>query len=183
MKVSELMAKHVEFVEADATIQDTAALMGELDVGALPIGTAEDLKGVITDRDILYRVVAEGKDPRRIPVIQVATKLVFSCKPEDDLSVAMDLMASQNVRRLPVLDDAQRVTGWITLSDISRHLLVESEVVQGALTQITDRVAPGDADADATSVTEPLRGSAARGSAQPPSEAAVAPPGNAGTGG
>jgi CBS-domain-containing membrane protein len=57
----------------------------------------------------------------------------------------MDLMASQNVRRLPVLDDAQRVTGWITLSDLSRHLLVESKMIQGALTEITDRVAAGKA--------------------------------------
>ena len=140
MKVADLMAKHVEFIEADASVQEAASLMGELDVSALPIGTAEDLKGVITDRDILYRVVAEGKDPRRTAVLQVATKLVFSCKPEDDLSVAMNLMASQNVRRLPVLDDAQHVTGWITLSDLSRHLLVQSEVVQNALRDITDKV-------------------------------------------
>jgi CBS domain-containing protein len=134
------MAKHVEFIDATATVQDAASLMGELDVSALPIGTPDDLKGVITDRDILYRVVAEGKDPRRTEVLQVATKTIFSVKPEDPISNAMDLMASQNVRRLPVLDDTQRVIGWITLSDLSRHLLVESDVVQGALREITDSV-------------------------------------------
>src|SRR5687767_3540242 len=106
MKVSDLMAKHVEFIDPTATVQDAASMMGELDVGALPIGTAEDMKGVITDRDILYRVVAEGKDPRRVQVMQVATKTMFSCKPEDPVKTAMDVMASQNVRRLPVLDDA-----------------------------------------------------------------------------
>jgi CBS domain-containing protein len=148
MKVADLMAKHVEFIEAEATVQDAASLMGELDVSALPVGSGDALKGVITDRDILYRVVAEGKDPRRTSVLQVATKLVFSCKPEDDLSVAMNLMASQNVRRLPVLDDTQHVVGWITLSDLSRHLLVESQVVQGALTEITDRVAAGKASVE-----------------------------------
>jgi CBS domain-containing protein len=140
MKVADLMAKHVEFIDATATVQDAASLMGELDVSALPIGTPDDLKGVITDRDILYRVVAEGKDPRRTEVLQVATKTIFSVKPEDPISNAMDLMASQNVRRLPVLDDTQRVIGWITLSDLSRHLLVESDVVQGALREITDSV-------------------------------------------
>jgi CBS domain-containing protein len=140
VKVSDLMAKHVEFIDADATVQDAASLMGELDVSALPIGSADDLKGVITDRDILYRVVAEGKDPRRTPVLQVSTKTIFSVRPEDPISSAMDLMASQNVRRLPVLDDAQRVIGWITLSDLSRHLLVESELMQGALREITDSV-------------------------------------------
>ena len=143
MKVSELMAKHVEFVDPYATVQEAASMMGELDVGALPIGTAEDLKGVITDRDILYRVVAEGKDPRRVQVMQVATKTMFSCKPEDPVKTAMDLMASQNVRRLPVVDDANRVVGWITLSDLSRHLLVQSAVVQGALKEMTDTVGAG----------------------------------------
>src|SRR5688572_14707222 len=141
MKVSDLMAKHVEFLEPDSTVQDAAALMGELDVSALPIGTADALKGVVTDRDILYRLVAEGRDPRRTPVLDIATKQIFSCRPEDPLSTAMDLMASQNVRRLPVLDEAQRVVGWITLSDLSRHLLVESTVMQTALREITDTVA------------------------------------------
>ena len=140
MKVSELMAKHVEFVEADATVQDVATLMGELDVSALPIGTAEELRGIVTDRDILYRLVAAGKDPRRTTVLQIATTRLFTCQPEDDLKVAMDLMASQNVRRLPVLDEAKRVVGWLTLSDLSRHLLVQSELVQGALRELTDRV-------------------------------------------
>src|SRR4030081_2865103 len=140
MKVAELMASHVEFIDADATVQDAASLMGELDVSALPIGTPEDLKGIITDRDILYRLVAEGKDPRRTKVLQIASKLIFSCRADDDLSVAMDLMASQNVRRLPVMDDASRVIGWLTLSDLSRRLLVESAVVQTALHELTDRV-------------------------------------------
>src|SRR3954452_239883 len=124
MKVSDLMIRHVEFIEPEASVEDAAAFMGELNVSALPIGTAEDLKGIITDRDILYRLVAEGKDPRRTPVMQIASEAMFSCRPEDDLTIAMDLMASQNVRRLPVLDDAQRVIGWLTLSDLSRHLLV-----------------------------------------------------------
>ena len=52
-------------------------------------------------------------------------------------------MAAQNVRRLPVLDDAQRVVGWITLSDLSRHLLVQSELVQKALKDVTDRIGSG----------------------------------------
>ena len=139
MKVSELMAKHVEFLEPDSTVQDAAALMGELDVSALPIGTADALKGVLTDRDILYRLVAEGRDPRRTAALEIATRQIFSCRPDDPLSTAMDLMASQNVRRLPVLDEAQRVVGWITLSDLSRHLLVGSDVVQNALRDLTDR--------------------------------------------
>ena len=140
MKVSELMATNVEFIDPNATVQDAAALMGELDVSALPIGSADSLQGIVTDRDILYRTVAEGKDPRRTTVLQVATKSVFSCRPDDSLAAAMDVMAAQNIRRLPVLDDAQRVVGWLTLSDLSRHLLVEGEALQNALRDLTERV-------------------------------------------
>lgn len=137
MKVRDLMASHVEFIEPDATAQEAASLMGELDVSALPVGSSAELKGVITDRDILYRVVAEGRDPRRTAVLEVATRQIFTCGPDDPLESAMNLMASQNVRRLPVVNEAQRVIGWLTLSDLSRHLLVESQVVQNALTAIT----------------------------------------------
>jgi CBS domain-containing protein len=143
MKVSELMATVVEFLDPNATVQEAAALMGELDVGALPIGNAGELKGILTDRDILYRAVAEGKDPRRTPALQIASKQVFGCGPDDELATAMDVMAAQNVRRLPVLDDAQRVVGWITLSDLSRHLLVQSALVQNALKNVTDRIGSG----------------------------------------
>ena len=138
MKVADLMAKHVEFIEPQASVQDAAVLMGELDVSALPVGSADDLQAIITDRDILFRVVAEGLDPRRTPVSQTATRQLFTCRPDDPLGTAMDLMASQNVRRLPVVDEAQRVVGWLTLSDISRHLLVERQVVQNALREMTD---------------------------------------------
>ena len=144
MKVAELMAKHVEFIEPEASAQDVASLMGELDVSALPVGSAEELQGIVTDRDILYRLVAAGKDPRRTPALEIATTRLFTCQPDDDLKIAMDLMASQNVRRLPVLDEAKHVVGWLTLSDLSRHLLIQSEVVQGALRDLTDRASVSD---------------------------------------
>jgi CBS domain-containing protein len=148
MKVSDLMTRHVEFVEPDATAQDAAALMGELDVSALPIGSTEDLRGIITDRDLLYRVVAEGKDPTTTRVREVATQLVFTCRADDALTTAMDLMASHNIRRLPVTED-ERVVGWLTLSDVSRRLLVDSEAVQSGLKDLTEGLSTSAAlDAD-----------------------------------
>ena len=150
MKVADVMTRHVEFVEPDATAQEAAALMGELDVSALPIGAAEDLKGIVTDRDLLYRVVAEGKDPRRTRVLEVATRLVFTCRPDDPLTAAMDLMASHNIRRLPVAD-GDRIVGWLSLSDLSRRLLIDSEVVQNGLKDLTDILgAPEGSGAAAT---------------------------------
>jgi CBS domain-containing protein len=143
MKVSDIMTRHVEFIEPDATVQDAATLMGELDISALPLGSADNLQGLITDRDILYRVVAEGHDPRRTRVASAATKLVFTCRPDDPLTTAMDLMASHNIRRLPVVE-AGRVVGWLTLSDLSRPLLVDSKVVQNGLKDLTDQLANGE---------------------------------------
>jgi CBS domain-containing protein len=135
--VADLMTKHVEFVDADATAQEAAALMGELDVSSLPVGSADALHGVITDRDLLYRVVAEGRDPRRTRVGDVATRLVFTCRGEDSVNAAMDLMAAHNVRRLPVMD-GERVVGWLTLSDLARRLLVDSEIVQSGLKEVVE---------------------------------------------
>jgi len=141
MKVSDIMTRHVEFIEPEASVQDAAMLMGELDVSALPIGTPTALAGVVTHRDILYRLVAEGRDPRRTKILQIATRLVFTCRDGDDVRVATDLMAAQSIRRLPVVDDAGHVAGWLTLSDLSRRLLVDSDVVQQALRELTDPVA------------------------------------------
>jgi CBS domain-containing protein len=82
MLVSDIMATAVEFAAPDDTIQEAAALMGELDVGALPVGAADDLQGVLTDRDILFRVVAEGRDNAALRVREVMSRRVFTCSPQ-----------------------------------------------------------------------------------------------------
>ena len=144
MKVAEVMSTAVEFVAGDVPVKEAAELMGELDVGALPIGTATALHGIVTDRDLLFRVVAAGLDPKDTLVRDVASRAVIACREGDDLQVAMDLMAANHVRRLPVMDDRGAVCGWVTLADISRKLLVESQDLQGALSRITEaRRGPG----------------------------------------
>jgi signal-transduction protein with cAMP-binding, CBS, and nucleotidyltransferase domain len=90
-------------------------------------------------------VVAEGKDPKLTKVSEVATRLVFACRADDMLTTAMDLMASHNIRRLPVTED-HRVVGWLTLSDVSRRLLVDSQVVQNGLKGLTDTLGPAEGD-------------------------------------
>jgi CBS domain-containing protein len=143
MRVSEIMARTVEFVAPDATVQAAATLMGELDIGALPVGPADDLQGILTDRDILFRVVAAGRDCARMRVREVMSNLIFGCAPDDTLEAAMDMMSSYHVRRLPVQDEAGRVVGWVTLTDIARRLLLETETVRSALGELNDpRAAP-----------------------------------------
>ncbi|WP_246024382.1 CBS domain-containing protein [Azospirillum ramasamyi] len=135
--VSEIMAKALEFIGPDATVQEAATLMGELDVGALPVGAAEDLLGILTDRDILFRVVAEGGDSTRVRVREVMSSSVFSCRDTDTLATAMDIMGAYHVRRLPVLDEAKHVVGWLTLSDVSRRLLLETDTIRNALGELS----------------------------------------------
>ena len=140
MKVAELMNTGVEFIGGNAPVKDAAELMGELDVGALPVGSPASLEGILTDRDILFRVVAGGLDPSTALVRDVASRPVISCRETDGLETAMDLMAANHVRRLAVQDDRGAVTGWITLADISRKLLVESRGLQDALSELTEGV-------------------------------------------
>ncbi len=140
MKVSELMTRYVEFIDGEAPVREAAVLMGEVDVGALPVGTAERLDGVVTDRDILYRVVARGLDPNIVRVREVASRPVVACGEDDTLQAAMDLMAAHHVRRLLVRDAAGAVTGWITLADLSRQLLVGSEALQASLRELSEAV-------------------------------------------
>lgn len=141
MDVGEIMSGEVEFIGPEETVQAAAELMGELDVGALPVGSAEALRGVVTDRDLLYRVVAAGRDPRTMRVREAMSHPVTACRPTDGLRQAMDLMTAQNIRRLPVQDAQGRVVGWVTLADIARRLLVEDERLQQALKGLTESAA------------------------------------------
>ena len=138
MIVGEIMSREVEFIAPEASTQEAAELMGEIDVGALPVGTAERLHGVVTDRDILYRIVSKGLDPAATRMREVASRPVISCRPSDTLHAAMDAMAANHIRRMPVQDADGAVVGWVTLADISRALLVGSSGLQQALRELTE---------------------------------------------
>jgi CBS domain-containing protein len=138
LRVGDVMTTYVEFIEPEATVKEAAEMMGELEVGALPAGSADRVEGVVTDRDILYRVVAAGLDPTRVRVREVLSRPVVTCGEDDTVQAAMDIMAANHIRRMPVQDAAGRVTGWVTLADLARKLLVDSGTLQGALKALTD---------------------------------------------
>lgn len=137
LRVTDVMTTFVEFIGPDATVKEAAELMGELEVGALPAGSADRVEGVVTDRDILYRVVAAGLDPNHVRVREVLSRPVIACGEDETLQAAMDAMAANHIRRMPVQDAAGRVTGWVTLADLARKLLVDSSTLQEALTALT----------------------------------------------
>lgn len=136
MKVADVMTRYVEFLGRDATTRDAATMMGELDVGGLPVGDAAKIDGIVTDRDILFRVVASGLDCGATPIADVMSRPVVSCMEDDTVQSAMEAMAAHHIRRMPVMDADRQVTGWVTLADLSRKLLLESGQLQAALQEL-----------------------------------------------
>lgn len=118
-KVREVMTDRPRGVSPETPLSQAAELMEAEDVGALPVLDGEHLAGMITDRDIVVRAVAKGKDPRGMPVREIATKDVVSVGPEDSLSEALRLMASHQVRRLPVVDQDNRLVGVLAQADVA----------------------------------------------------------------
>lgn len=137
VQVADVMTADIEFVEAGMSIAEVAATMGDLSVGALPVGSADDLQGIITDRDILFRVVAKGLSNAEVTAGEVMTTTIFSCRQEDAITTALDLMGARNIRRLPVLDANGRMIGLVTLSDLSRTMLLSSGVIARAVQELS----------------------------------------------
>ncbi len=119
MKVREVMTDRPRGVSPETPLSQAAELMESEDVGALPVLEGEHLAGMVTDRDIVIRAVAKGKDPRGMPVREIATKDVVSVGPDDSLSDALRLMASHQVRRLPVVDEDNRLVGVLAQADVA----------------------------------------------------------------
>lgn len=120
MKVSECMTREVELTSPTDTIQQAAKLMAQIDAGILPVGDGDRLVGMLTDRDIAIRGVAEGRDPDT-PVREVMSAEVRYCFEDDDVAAAADNMAELQVRRLPVISRDKRLIGIISLADIARE--------------------------------------------------------------
>ena len=118
-KVHEVMTDRPRVVTPETTVSDAAQLMKNDDVGSLPILDGEQLAGMVTDRDIVIRAVAEGKDPRGMPVREVASRELVTVNADEELSRALQLMASQQVRRLPVVDDDGKLVGILAQADVA----------------------------------------------------------------
>jgi CBS domain-containing protein len=118
-KVHEVMTDRPRCVTPDTPVSEAAELMATEDVGSLPILDGETLAGVITDRDIVVRAVAKKKDPQGMPVRDVASRDLVTVRQEEDLSEALKLMAAHQVRRLPVVDDDNRLVGVLAQADVA----------------------------------------------------------------
>jgi CBS domain-containing protein len=137
MKVAEVMSRGVEPVAPSATVQEAAMQMAENDVGAVLVGSAESIEGILTDRDIILRVVVDGRHPAQTFVREVMSAGVFSCRADDGIEAAFANMRERQIRRMPVLDEGERPLGIVTLSDLARF--IESpEQVEATLRDISE---------------------------------------------
>lgn len=121
MKVKEAMHKGVDWVGPDTPVTDLAKLMHKHDIGAIPIGENDRLIGMVTDRDIVCKGLAEdGFDSNRATARDVMTPSIHCCREDDDLAKAVRHMEALKVRRLPVINKSKRMVGILSLGDISR---------------------------------------------------------------
>jgi CBS domain-containing protein len=120
MKVKDAMHKGVDWVSPDIPVTELAKLMREHDIGAIPIGENDHLIGMVTDRDIVCKGLAQdGFDVRRATARDVMTPGIHCCRDDDDLAKAVRHMEELRVRRLAVINKSKRMVGILSLGDIS----------------------------------------------------------------
>ena len=118
-KVRDVMTTRPRAVTSDTPVTQVAELMEAEDVGSIPVLEGEQLTAIVTDRDIVVRAVAKGKDPRGMPVREVYTTEIVTVGPDQDLSDALQIMAANQVRRLPVVDEENRLVGVVSQADVA----------------------------------------------------------------
>jgi CBS domain-containing protein len=118
MEISKIMHRDVKIIGPDQTLRDAAAAMKKLDVGVLPVGEHDKLVGMITDRDIAIRGIAEGKGPDT-KTREVMSHEVKYCFDDEDVDHVAQNMAELQVRRLPVLNRDKRLVGIVSLGDLA----------------------------------------------------------------
>ena len=120
MKVSEVMTSNVQTVQPDQTAQQAATFMLSADAGSIPVTEGERLVGMITDRDIAVRGIAKGHGPDT-PVRELMSNDIICAREDDDVDDVATKMSEAQVRRLPVIDQDDRLCGIVSLGDLSRE--------------------------------------------------------------
>ncbi len=121
MKIREIMSGGVTKISAEHSVSDAAKIMDEKDFGSLPIEEDGKVTGIITERDVLRKIVAKGRDPKTTSVKDIMTSPIITIGPEDTVERANEIMTEKRIRRLPVEENG-KVVGIITLRDVSNNL-------------------------------------------------------------
>jgi len=129
MKIGKLMVENVIGVPSDASVHEAVKLMNENKIGCLLVVDYEKISGIFTERDVLERIVEEGKNPRETKVSEIMTKHVIIGNPNMELVDATKLMFENKVKKLPIVEDG-KLMGLVTLTDIARVTSVDKETME-----------------------------------------------------
>lgn len=129
MKVKDIMTDQVAYVSPETTVVEAAQLMQKHDIGMVPVCQGKNVVGLVTDRDIVVRNIAHGKDPQKTMVKEVMTSQVKTVNPEMTLNQAAELMSTNQIRRLPVVDHDQLV-GIVALGDLATQAKYDVELAR-----------------------------------------------------
>jgi CBS domain-containing protein len=122
---NEIMTKNPSCCLPDDMVVKVAQLMSRENIGSLPVidnSETKKLVGIVTDRDLALKVVAEGRDPKSTKVDAVMTRKVVTCRAVDDLQVALDAMSAHQLRRIPVVDEKGQILGIIAQADVATRI-------------------------------------------------------------
>lgn len=134
--IQNVMTTDVETCRPDETISDAAMKMKQYHVGAIPVTQEDNLMGMITDRDIVVRCIAEQK-PESTPVSEVMSSQIITAEPDMDIHQAAKMMAEKQIRRLPIVEN-QRLVGIASLGDLAVDKQTDAEA-SFALSEISER--------------------------------------------
>lgn len=141
MKLNDLMTKNVRTCSPDDPVSKAAQIMSEVNCGAVPVVQGDQVVGIVTDRDIVLRGVAKGQDSANLKCSDCMTTDLITCTPDTDAHAAADLMASKQIRRLPVVENG-RLAGIVALGDLATVNIHVNEAGE-ALSQISEPAQPG----------------------------------------
>jgi len=135
------MSRKVVSAELGSTVQEAAAILRDADIGILPITDSEGkLVGVLTDRDIVVRAVADGLDVNATTVGEIMTRDLFTAAPDDFVFKAIRTMGEKQVRRIPIVEPGGKIVGILSMADIALEMEDEREIAE-ALEEISSGAA------------------------------------------
>lgn len=140
LTVKDIMVSHPVTIRPEATLQEAASKMKTADCGILPVGTSDNVMGMITDRDIVIRALAQGRDTTKEKVSDFMTDKVFSCRETDNIETAAAVMKDNSISRLLVKDDSEKVVGILSFGCILREDANAKEVAD-VVQQVKNREA------------------------------------------
>ncbi len=135
--VSEIMTKDVQFCTPHESLITAAKIMRDVDCGSVPVCDAKRVIGMITDRDIVIKCIADGNDANQVHCHDVMTHDVITCSPEMDVHECAQLMAKNQIRRIPVVNDKGELMGICAIGDLARENIFVNEAGE-ALSEISE---------------------------------------------